>query len=611
MPVPSKALAIPTPEPAWKGQVKYVAQSAASVAGWHLKHVPGHLWRVTRHATRGLVVVTPPFVRWVFALDKGELVSMAQAAGNVRVAKECSDARTRALVIRNLLWITGTLVAASQIYKYAGYAGLSGAGALLLLILAFVGARAVGESVTEGAPPRRGELSQQRLDDALQAIKVLNKPRADGTEYGTSVMMRGLPYRYNNGTRVRFDIPPGAAATVSTLQEKRELLAGQLGVHDRMLVIQEGDSAASVDLWVADEDPLNGETVISPYTEAKRARIWEGARIGIDPMGEEIRLDLIQHSVGLGGLPRQGKSNVARLLAVPGILDPDVQLYAVDGKGGIDLEDLRRMACGFVSFTDEDPVERTIAIVEELEARMWKNMAIIKEHKVQHFPEGRITPEAAELFDMKPAMLIVDEMQLVVERVAAETNAGRLLQPLMNLLRTGPAAGIVCITVFHRPDAKSIPTAVMGTIHTQIATRCADRRSSDYVLGEGAAAAGWNAAKLPNIPGAGIVKTLEQGGTFAKFDYLPLAEFERLCERGYQLRAANNALPEQKVSKKPAEASLIDKVEDLLRRHEALTASQIAEKLGLDTDPRLLGRRLRSWGFHYRKTSSNGLYSLK
>lgn len=587
----------------FKAKAAYASKLAADKAGYQIKRSPLYLGRVLKYAGMGAITVTPPVFAFVFQTARHTDAKLVRQMGRGDKAAEIGKSAwywTFAFSIGTAVTVTTAL---RLLYKHAGYAGLAGLGALLLLTLALIGSRLVGERVTDSAPPRRGDLSQQRIDDALRTIGILKTPKDEyDTKAGTSVLLHGMPYAKDAGVFCRFDLPAGAKATVHDVIKNRALLAGQLGVLERMLVVRQGDSEAQVELWVANEDPLQADVCVSPYVEAKRSNVWDGVRLGKDPMGQPVVIQLLRNSAGLGGLPQVGKSSVARVIVAAIALDPYADFVVFDGKGGTDWSPAKPLASRFLKGTSDRTVAEMLATSEDLVRQMDARYEVLDEVGIKGAPDGRITPELAESHDLRPCLVLVDELQDILGALGSK--APDFLEALTRLARRGPAAGISVLTISHRPDAKTVAKGLTGAQHIKIACRTDDRTASDLILGEGANAAGWNASRLPKIEGVGIVRT-QEFTTEAKFDYVSLTDFVSICDRGMRLRAAAGTLREEQDL---AASNILDAVILILSEHGDLTPTELAGKLGITTNQ--LAARLKPFGVSSHHDGTRRAYRL-
>lgn len=592
---PSKALVRVQPK---GGKARYVAGQAASKVSYQASKTPAYTFRVAKYSAWGLAISVPAVLRFVWTGDIREEIKLARQAGKVELAAKRREAWHWHFWPKLVAVVLGSYVAVAKTQQYAGTVGLIGLGLCAAVTLAVIGSRDRGTTITDKTPPRRGDITQERLDDALRAIGLLNKPKADGTGVGLHVLMHGMPHIRNGGVFITFDLPTGAKATASMLMQNKALLAGQLGVMDRMVVVRQGDSEAQVELWVAHEDPLREGIVQSPYVNAKRSSIWDGVRIGTDPMGEPIVIELLRNSIGLGGLPQVGKSSVSRVIASAVALDPYADAVVLDGKGGADWSDMEPLAAKYVNGTSDLAVAQMLGTVNDLVRQMDGRYDLILKADRSLRPENRLTREMAESHGLRPCLVVVDELQDILGALGDKSRA--FTEALTRLARRGPAAGIAIMTVSHRPDASSVAKSLTGAQPIKIACRTDDRTASDLILGEGANKSGWNASRLPPVKGVGIVRTAEFT-TEAKFDYVSPDEFKELCDRGMLLRAAAGTLRE--AADKGAE-TLLDRVIEVLQAENALTAAQLIERLSLELSPTSFGMRMRTFGLSSVKGAS-------
>lgn len=610
---PSKAL-VPV-GPSRKGRAAYVTKQAASTAGWQVVRSPLYAWRVVLHGCRGTWYTLPPLIGFIWAGDKREAARQKLKAGQADAYSKLNDKWWHAVVLRSCLVFGPPLLILASLYNRIGPTAYGIVGGTLLLALAFIGSRIHGETILDIAPPRRKDLTQERLDDALRARGLIRKPRDEYDSYGTSVEIRELPHREGSGIEVLFDLPPGSNRTALDVVAQKEGLASELGVLSEQLVLQTTrEHAGQVRLWLADEDPFAGGAATSPYPSEKRTDVWEGFRIGTDARGDEAVIPMVWESHFIGGLPRQGKSTIGRLAAAHVALDPYCDCVVLDFKGGKDWKPMLKFASRSVLGADPEDVKATLETLRDLVRMMDERYKLIQSLDDEECPDGKLTPELAESRGLRPVAVFIDELQ---EALAACDKQERkeLEEMLARLARKGPACGIIILVMSQRPDAKSVPAQFRGVVSTRIAVHSADRISSDLVLGEGASARGLNAARLPHLDASSgmaaqaMVVCGASSGQTVKVDWLSLPDFRAICERGYLLRSAAGTLREEEDK---APVNLLDVVIRELEKQDGLSAEALCERIRdfEEIKPVSLGKRLAGMGLRSKETNAGRRYFL-
>ena len=412
--------------------------------------------------------------------------------------------------------------------------------AALLGILAVVGRKGADVPLLDRANvPLRLDLSAQQLNDALRAAGLLKSGKGDDEGPKVSCVMG--PVRDGKGWACIFDLPRGGGKTASDVLGKREVLAQELGVDEIQLIMSrvraaKGGNAGRVSLWVADDDPYLADPTPSPLAGLDRFSIWDPIPFGQDARGNRITVPVIWQSMFFGGLPRRGKTFTQRIMTAAGLLDPWVRHYVADFKGGQDWMGMKHVAHRLVLGAEDDAIEAFKAMLKELLAEMERRFALFRGLPTSICPEGKLTPQIVEKYQMPFIFLTVDELQeafLAMDDKARE----EVVDDLGRIARRGPAAGFISNYASQRPDAKSVPTKLREIITIRCCTQVTDKTSSDMVLGSGKAAMGADASLLSeDHKGVTVLVTGPASHATVKNDLLTTAEFNTMCLKGRALR---------------------------------------------------------------------------
>jgi S-DNA-T family DNA segregation ATPase FtsK/SpoIIIE len=405
--------------------------------------------------------------------------------------------------------------------------------------LAYLGRGKETHLLDQGAPPLKVDMSAKQLNDALRAAGLLKSGKGD--DEGPKVHCVMGPVRDGRGWAVVFDLPRGGGKTASDVLAKREVLAQELGVDEIQLVMSrvraaKGGNAGRVSLWVADDDPYLADPIPSPLARLERFSIWDAVPFGQDARGNRINVPVIWQSMFFGGLPRRGKTFTQRLMTAAGLLDPWVRHYVADFKGGQDWMGMRHVAHRLVLGAEEEAITAFKAMLKELLAEMERRFALFRGLPTSICPEGKLTPQIVEKYQMPFVFLTVDELQ---EAFLAMDDREReeVVDDLGRIARRGPAAGFISNYASQRPDAKSVPTKLREIITIRCCTQVTDKTSSDMVLGSGKAAMGADASLLSEEhKGVTVLVTGPASYATVKNDMLTTAEFNSLCLKGRALR---------------------------------------------------------------------------
>lgn len=219
------------------------------------------------------------------------------------------------------------------------------------------------------------------------------------------------------------------------------------------------------------------------------ASITRPIPLGLFEDARPVTLTLTHRHGLLGGVAGAGKSGVLNVILATLTACPDVVLWGIDLKGGMELGPwascLNRLATTASEATDllADAVAILDARARQLTvdgSRLW-------------LP----TPTAPAL------VIVIDEYaELSEQSQAAVIHAD-------SLARRGRAVAVTLLAATQRPTQKAMGSgAVRSQMDIRICLRVRERRDVDLILGQGMLAAGWHAHTL-DAPGKFLISTPE------------------------------------------------------------------------------------------------------
>src|SRR5690606_36648265 len=142
---------------------------------------------------------------------------------------------------------------------------------------------------------------------------------------------------YRGGSLVTLELPSGRTFADHFLPNIKAF-GSSLGVPLTRIYAREGHHPGIVSLWIAGKDPY----AVAPATHRRLARtepvsVYQGGVLGLDVQGQllAVPFDNVAGTI-LGGRTGSGKSTGARSLMLSPVLDPMVDIYCFDAKGGTD-----------------------------------------------------------------------------------------------------------------------------------------------------------------------------------------------------------------------------------------------------------------------------------
>ncbi|MFF6991661.1 cell division protein FtsK [Streptomyces sp. NPDC010273] len=466
----------------------WVARHYAHTAGYHALRSPVYAARLTMQAPSGLARFVGGTMRWA-ADREGEPVRLAavrreDAAEYLKLSRQ-RDGRVR---LRTLVMVLGMFI------------GLGLALALYVLAPEWLQAVSVGAVVLAlGMNGRKADqpvihraveiptASKLTSDIVLRALGALGIPAIsqaqakgrDGFEF-TAPITRDGP-----GWRATGELPYGV--TVTDIIEKRERLASGLR---RPLGCVWPEAAPEhpgrLVLWVGDQDMNTAKKPAWPLAKSGTVDLFKPVSFGTDQRGRWVDITLMFIAGVIGAIPRMGKTFLLRLLLLIAALDPRAEVHSYDMKGTGDLDPVgnnvsHRHAAG----DDDEAILYALGDFRAMREELRRRVKVIRSLPRDICPENKVTSQLADKrsLGLHPIVVGVDECQVLFEH----PEHGKEFEEIAtDLVKRGPATGIVMLLATQRPDAKSLPTGISANASARWCLKVMGQTENDMVLGTSA-----------------------------------------------------------------------------------------------------------------------------
>ncbi|MFI0424589.1 cell division protein FtsK [Spongiactinospora sp. 9N601] len=470
------------------GILRWVAAHYAYVAGYQVSRAPLYAGRLAVRAPRGLGRLVGGFFRWTFDLE-GEPVRLATVQkadpeAYLKLSRQ-RDARVRlrafvAVLILVTLLIAAIFVAAAP--TPAQWATL----AFTVALLGLLGRPADRPLIDRAVIPASVEkLTSDVVIRALGSLGISAINQAVAKNPRNPLDFKAPITRDGPGWRADVDLPYGV--TVAEVMDRRDKLASGLR---RPLgcvwpeTVPEAHTGRLM-LWVGDQDMNKARQPAWPLLRSGHADLFKPTAFATDQRGRFIGLTLMFVSVIIGSIPRMGKTFLLRLLALIAALDPRTELHAYDLKGTGDLSALECVAHRYRAGDDDEDIEYAITDMRALREELRRRAKVIRNLPKDICLESKVTPELAgnKSLGLHPIVIPVDECQVWFEheRYGAEFEA-----ICTDLVKRGPALGMVLILATQRPDAKALPTGISANAAVRLCLKVMGQLENDMVLGTSA-----------------------------------------------------------------------------------------------------------------------------
>jgi S-DNA-T family DNA segregation ATPase FtsK/SpoIIIE len=231
-----------------------------------------------------------------------------------------------------------------------------------------------------------------------------------------------------------------------------------------------------------------------------------------------------------------GKTFAMRLALLACALDVRAELHAYDLKGTGDLSVLEPVVHRYRAGDDDEDLAYAVADLRELHADLRRRARVVRELPRDRCLENKVTPELAGLrsLGLHPVVLGVDECQRWFEH---PTHGSEIQGICEDLVRRGPALGIVPLFGTQRPDAKSLPTAVSANAVLRFCLKVMGQTENDMVLGTSAYKNGVRATMFSRSDrGIGYLAGEGDDPAIVRCFYVDVPAAERIVARARALR---------------------------------------------------------------------------
>lgn len=545
---------------------RWVASYIGHASAYHLVRIPIYVLQVLLQAPRGAARLSRRLVGWLTDSETKPLRSSAIHRDAVDEYMKLSREKADRLWWRRLA-AAGGLMAAGLVFvalQFAPWWGAPALVAVLAVLLAYAGRPLdrpwIGPAVVV---PTAQPLTSEVVVRALGALGIGELNKALGKNPTGARMFPEPISRDGPGWRAVVELPHGV--TVTEVVDKREKLAS--GLRRPLGCVWpepvSDEHPGRLVLWVGDQDMSKAKQPSWPLARKGTVDLFAPVPFGTDVRGRWVPLTLMFTSMVIGAVPRMGKTFALRELLLIAALDPRVQLHCYDLKGTGDLGPLEPVAHAYGVGDEDDDLDAALANMQALRAELRRRTKVIRNLPRDLCPENKVSPELAgkAALGLFPIVVGVDECQVWFEH---PQHGAEFEAICTDLVKRGPAVGIVLILATQRPDAKSLPTGISANAVTRFCLKVMGQTENDMVLGtsrykQGVRATmfGFEAKGIGYLVGEGtdaqIVRTVFLDGPAA----------ERLAARARAAREATGHITGHAAGDEPQRGPTVDLLDDV------------------------------------------------
>ena len=534
--------------PAWcrsktsiAAEIKRAIGLRLHTVGYHAVRLPLYAMRLLTSAPRGFARVAGGITRWVTdeegRIPRADTVAKHDYEGYRKlVAVRDRHVRWRGLV----LTVGGilTVVLAITLLAISGpimWACL----AALVTVFGFVG-RPEDKPVADTAVVKTElkPLSANVVKRALTVIGLAGINKAPEEINFVAPITREGP-----GWRADLDLPYGV--TAGEVAEKRDKLASGLSrpvgcvwpesrpdIHPGRLV-----------LWVGDQDMASAKQPAWPLAKrSKPVNLFEPVQVGTDPRGNAVTITIMYIAAVIGAIPRMGKTFLLRLILLAAALDPRAEIHAYDLKGTGDFKPVAPVSHAYRAGDEDEDLDYLMADIRQVHKELRRRTKAINDLPSKLCPENKVTDELAskKSLGLHPIIIGIDECQRIYEHDNYGDEAEAICE---DLVKRGPATGIVLLAATQRPDKDSLPTGIRANAVMRFCFKVTGQLENDMVLGTSMYKKGVNATEF-SFKDKGICYLVGEGDepTVLKSHFIDSPAADAIATRAYAIREAEGRL---------------------------------------------------------------------
>ncbi|MER7619926.1 cell division protein FtsK [Streptomyces sp. NPDC126503] len=475
---------------------RHAGANVGYAALYHGVRIPVYAGRLAMMSPRGACRFVASTNRWVWDREAAPLRDYAVRTEDVEEYMRLARLRAGRIRLRGLVTLVSLVFGAGfalWLYVIApAYLIVFATGGVLLLGMAGQqpDAPVVGPAVLKTEIQKlTGSIVLRGLDSIGNAkISAAIKKGGDmnGLRFVSEIVRDGPGYRAD------LDLPYGV--TPEDIMEARKPLAS--GLRRKVGCVwpapDPSEHEGRLVLWVGDK-PMNETTKPAwPLLKSGTVDLFQPVVFGNDQRMRDVAVTLMFAAVVVGSVPRMGKTFLMRLLLLIAALDPRAEIHAFDFKGTGDFGALEPVCHRYRAGEEDEDIEYVVDSLRELKEELRRRAKVIKSLPRSRCPESKVTPALADdkSLGLHPIVVGFDECQVPFEH---DEYGAEIEAICTDLVKRGPALGIVTLFGTQRPDAKSLPTGISANAILRFCLKVMGQPANDMVLGTSMYKSGYRA----------------------------------------------------------------------------------------------------------------------
>lgn len=543
---------------------RFLLQHGAHAATFHGLRSPAYMTRLACYSPRGLWRVAHQVSDHVFDAEAQPLRKHAVDKRDFETYLKLRRERNTRVRTRGIPVLVGALAVAGGATVFGLTMPVMVQVVLLASLVAMLGKAGAPADRPLVAPAvvRSGHAPPLKADIVVRGLKSCGLSTMNAKD---AVITFVEPIsRDGPGWRAVVDLPYGV--TVTDVMEQRERLAGALRRPTGCVWIEPAHDVHSgrLVLWVGDQDMARAKQKPWPLLKTGVVDLFQPIQVGTDQRGRPVTITLMFANLIIGAIPRMGKTFFMRLILLAAALDPIVELHIFNLKGGSDFAPLEPVCHAYAVGDDDEEIDYALRDLRTIQLDMRRRYKVIGSVPRERCPESKVTRELAEQRSLKlwPVVVAADECQRWFEH----SEHGKEFESICDdLVRRGPAVGIILILATQRVDAKSIPKTISSNAILRFCLKVMGHTENDMVLGTSSYKNGVRATLFSRKDlGIGWLSGEEEDPQITRGHYVDGPGAEQVVGRAVKLRQAANTVTGYAAGEHQVPASLADILEDML-----------------------------------------------
>lgn len=514
---------------------------------------------------------------------------VAFARGVCRDPKELATCVAVAAGGATVVWFTGPDLASLVPHPPTWFWWILGGG--LVSLFGWFGRKdgALVDLPPTMAPHKTPPLTAPMVTAALVALGIPKMREPDDITLLMDVAKDGQGYV------IDLELPPAVPAT--DIIEKREEFAAALRRELGTVWPAVGPRhPGHLSLYVSLVPMVSAVQAPWPVATGGPVSLFQPCPLFTDQRGQWVNQTLAYTAWVIGAVPRMGKTKALLNLGLLAAMDVRSRIYAFDLKGTGDLSSLAKVAHAYRVGDEPEDIADMLRIMRGIRQEMRARTRLVRELTLEENPDrGKVTDTLAgqDPDRFGPIVVLVDEVQVWTQefsealpdqvfegkrpRDPGKEVRDEFIAILRDLVKRGPALGIIPAMATQKPDAKSIPSSIADNASARLCLKVNGQISNDQILGTSSYQAGIRATQFA-FSDKGIAFFRGDGAEplVVRTVVMTAEEADDIAARARALRLAAGRLTGEAADDDIEDAILItdivDDVEQVMREHGRGTA---------------------------------------